>query len=134
MNQSITFTLGDVVGLIGAVMAFLVSINAGVIVLVSWYKKLRRPEDVQNDRLKSLEERMETLERAQRYNRKDFEETFSNLAKLEVDNKKFQKIIIESLHALSEHAIDGNHTDGLKKAAESLNNYINEKTWGSEGS
>lgn len=130
MDQPVTFTVSDIITAISAIAGFLVAINAAILVMIQWWKKIHQPETVQNERLQNLEDRVATLEKAQQHNRVDFKEAFDAMKDIEDANKKFQRIMVESLQALSEHAIDGNHTESLKKSAKELNNYIMNRMWG----
>lgn len=129
MDQQIVFTMSDAVTAFSAFAGFLVSINAAILVIIAWYKRIHKPEDVQNERIKALEDRVTELERWREDMKNEHIETIVHLREIENNNNKFQRAMIESLHALSNHAIDGNHTDDLKKAARNLNNYILDQMW-----
>ena len=99
-------------------------ISAGVLTIfnlvdriVGYWQKSKEPNEILKDRIDILERKVETAftEYDSRFGRDK-----ARLDSLEEGNKIVQK----SLLALLEHSIDGNNTDGLKKAKEELSQYL----------
>lgn len=124
MNQPTMFTPADVIQMVSTVAALIVSINAAVLVFVNIHKKTHHPEEVQNEKISSLEDRMDRLERKH----DALESTvYSSIKKFEAISEESlvrQRLMIKSLQALSEHAIDGNNIAQLQKSVEALNEYL----------
>lgn len=127
MNTPIAFTPADIITCISSVAALIVALNAAVIVLVSWYRKAHQPELLQNEKIKELEERVKMLESGQNATNQELTVIKTSFSNLEDEIKKFQRIMVRSLQALSEHAIDGNNTEQLLKAIDALNDYMLDK-------
>lgn len=124
MNQPTMFTPADVIQMVSTVAALIVSINAAVLVFVGIHKKAHHPEEIQNEKITSLEDRMDRLEKKH----DALESTvYSSIKKFEAISEESlvrQRLMIKSLQALSEHAIDGNNTAQLQKSVEALNEYL----------
>ena len=124
MNDPIIFTPAEMVQVILAVAGFIVAINAAIVVLASWWNKARKPETVQNERLDTLEKAVKKIEEEIPRMKDAYHKKSAELESYENDNKAFQRVMVHSLHALTEHAINGNNTDALKSAVEELNDYL----------
>lgn len=124
MDQTISFTASELFSFITTISGWLIAINAGILVIITWYKKLRKPQDTQNERLANLEERMNSCEENYRKLQDDLAEASKELNEIDQDNRAFQRIIVKSLQALSEHAIDGNNVEQLKNTVNELNDYL----------
>jgi hypothetical protein len=127
MNEPITFTMNDLVHLIGAISGLLVAINAGIVILITWYKKAHAPEEKQNERLDALEEHVENLQKAHVNLAENVQYQVRRLETREKDLITFEKLTIKSLQALSKHAIDGNNLSGLKEASAEMDDYLLEQ-------
>lgn len=109
----------------------IVAISGGIItlagaggVVAGVIHKAKTPNQKQNERLDKLEERAKKIEERLELGDKRFEVDAKKMDDLEKTMKASNKIIIESLQALTAHAIDGNNVDKLKRAEETLNNYL----------
>lgn len=127
MDSPIVFTLNDIIHLVGVISGFLVALNAAVIVLSGWHKKLRIPEAVQNERITTLEDQVKELQKSYLALNEKLQFQIDRLEKRERDLMTFEKLTIKSLQALSEHAIDGNNMKGLMETTDEMNNYLLDK-------
>ena len=124
MNQPIIFTPADVIQMVSTVAALIVSINAAVLVFVNIHKKAHHPEEVQNEKISSLEDRMNRLERKHDALESTVDSSIKKFEALSEESLVRQRLMIKSLQALSEHAIDGNNIVQLQKSVENLNEYL----------
>ena len=98
----------------------LITIAAAVSIIISAVKKLKEPENIQNNKIRDIEDKMKHLEDRL----KKHEEYFNN------DNKRFlaieegNRVTQKALLALMSHAINGNDIDKLKEAENSLREYL----------
>lgn len=127
MNDPIIFTPNELTQLILSVAGFIVAVNAAIAVLISWLNKARKPETVQNERISNLEEAVNDLNSEINAIKKAYVESREELSAIETDGKKFQRVMVKSLQALTEHAINGNNRDQLKGAIQALNDYLVDK-------
>ena len=124
MNQPIVFTSADVIQMVSTVAALIVSVNAAVLVFVSLHKKAHHPEEVQNEKISSLEDRMDRLERKHDALESTVASSIKKFEAISEESLIRQRLMIKSLQALSEHAIDGNNIAQLQKSVENLNEYL----------
>ena len=109
----------------------ILAISAGITVLAGAggviagiIHKAKEPNAKQNERLSALEDSVEKIkERLEDGNRR-FQSDAEKMDALEVTMRDANKVILESLQALTAHAIDGNNTDKLKDAEKALHDYL----------
>jgi uncharacterized membrane protein YcjF (UPF0283 family) len=91
----------------------LITISAAVSIVISAIKKLKEPENVQNQKLEDISKKVDS-----------HEEYFNNdnrrISAIEEGNRVTQKALL----ALMSHAINGNNIDELKKAENTLREYL----------
>ena len=124
MNTVISFTPAQLVSVLLAICAAIVTIATAINVINSWIKKRRekkqKPEDDQNERIKRIEELLVE------YNKK-FEQYDMFLKN---DNRRLSaieesiKIDRRGFLALIKHAIDGNDIESLKASRKELEDYL----------
>ena len=123
MDKVISFTPTELVGFISLIGGTIVTIGAVVTLIINIVKKLRAPEDKQNEKLKNHEDRINSLENQN----KIFTQYFIN------DDKRFKaiersnKITQSAILALLKHSINGQDIESLKKAEKSLEEFLIEK-------
>ncbi len=123
MDKVISFTPTELVGFISLIGGTIVTIGAVVTLIINIVKKLRAPEDKQNEKLKNHEDRIKSLEDQN----KIFTQYFIN------DDKRFKaiersnKITQSAILALLKHSINGQDIESLKKAEKSLEEFLIEK-------
>lgn len=98
----------------------LITIAAAVTIVINAFKKLKEPENVQNQKLKEMDERMKTFEDRLKKHEEYFNNDNKRLLAIEEGNRVTQKAIL----ALMSHAINGNDVDKLKEAENSLREYL----------
>ena len=124
MNTVISFTPAQLVSVLLAICAAIVTISTATNVINSWIQKRRekkqKPEDDQNERIKRIEELLVE------YNKK-FEQYDMFLKN---DNRRLSaieesiKIDRRGFLALIKHAIDGNDIESLKASRKELEDYL----------
>ena len=124
MNTVISFTPAQLVSVLLAICAAIVTIATAINVINSWLQKRRekkqKPEDDQNERIKRIEELLVE------YNKK-FEQYDMFLKN---DNRRLSaieesiKIDRRGFLALIKHAIDGNDIESLKASRKELEDYL----------
>ena len=116
MEYVFTFSLSQMVGAILAICAGVVTITKAVEALASWWKKAKKPEEDQNQRLALIESRLTKLETKE-------ELDHSHLEDLDEGNRVTQQALL----ALLGHAIDGNNQTQLEHARDDLHKYLVER-------
>lgn len=124
MNTVISFTPAQLVSVLLAICAGIITILTAVNLINSWLEKRRakknKPEDDQNERIKRIEELLVE------YNKK-FEQYDMFLKN---DNRRLSaieesiKIDRRGFLALIKHAIDGNDIESLKASRKELEDYL----------
>lgn len=99
------------------VLTFIILVSNFILMLSMWADKAKTPEKNQNERIAKLETKVDELCTRR-------EKDAIRIAELEKGNVVTQKAIL----ALLSHAIDGNNTDGLVNARDSLQDYLTTKT------
>lgn len=127
MNDPIMLSPHDILNIILAVCGAIITISAAIAVVTKAIDKAKAPDKLQDQRITNLEESVKKInERLERGDRR-FELDTDRVDALEAAMRKSNKVIIESLQALTAHAIDGNNIDELKSAKHALDQYLIEK-------
>ena len=124
MDEVIQFTTRDVFNLVLAISGAIVSVSAAVTVIAKVFEKIKAPDKKQNERIEALEGAVIKINSRLDDGSKHFAADRKRIDELEESMKATNRIIIESLQALTAHAIDGNNTQELKDVKKSLNNYL----------
>ena len=123
MDNVISFTPAQLIALILGVCGAIVTISAAIGVIAKALDKARAPEKEQNKRLDEHEKRLnahdEIIEKFKEY----FDNDDRRFKEIEKSNKVTQSAIL----ALLKYSLNGNDTDSLKKAEESLESYLIDK-------
>ena len=98
----------------------LITIAAAVSIIISAVKKLKEPENVQNNKIRDIEDKMKHLEDRLKKHEEYFNNDNKRLLAIEEGNRVTQKALL----ALMSHAINGNDIDKLKEAENSLREYL----------
>ena len=124
MTEPIGITPAELLSIVLAVCGAIITVSGAIAVIVNFVHKAKEPNKIQNERIDKLEEAVETindrLDRGDRHFISDDE----RMSSLEHEVKETNKVIIESLQALTSHAIDGNNIEQLKQSEKTLNNYL----------
>ena len=96
-----------------SILALIVSIGSAAGYISKAVKSVKTPEQKQNERITTLEERMTKVESAV----SQFKEKFTEIE----ENSRIQ---MKALLALLSHGIDGNNTAEMKKAHDEITDYL----------
>lgn len=113
MNTVITFTPAQLVSLVLAICGGIITVSAAVGVIVALVKKVKSPNETQNKRLDSCEERLDAHDDLLAKDKSRFES-------IDEGNRVTQRALL----ALLAHGIDGNELDGMRDAKNELTNYL----------
>lgn len=122
--MEIVLTPQQIFNLIVAVCGAIVTVSAAITVLAKVVGKAREPNKVQDDRIAALEAQVESIQSRLVLGNQRFESDSTRVDALEKAMKVTNKVIIESLQALTSHAIDGNNIQELKDAKKGLDEYL----------
>lgn len=122
MNEPIT--LAQMWHCMLALFGGLVTIGGGVGVIAKIVSKAKQPEKKQNARIEALEISVKEINMRLERGNVRFDDDKDRIDALEQTMKATNRVIIESLQALTAHAIDGNNTSQLKSTEKMLNDYL----------
>ena len=98
----------------------LITISAAVSIVISAIKKLKEPENVQNQKLEDNSKKIDSIEARLKIHEEYFNNDNRRISAIEEGNRVTQKALL----ALMSHAINGNNVDELKKAESTLREYL----------
>ena len=124
MEQTISFTLGDLYGFVLGVCGLIAALAAAVAVVAKLIQKWKAPNKKQNEEIVSLKDRVTRIEDRLEEGDQMFKDDRQQAKELEEDLKDVTHIIIEALQALMENALDGNNKDVLCKVKKQIDNYL----------
>ena len=124
MEQTISFTLGDLYGFVLGVCGLIAALAAAVAVVAKLIQKWKAPNKKQNEEIKNLNARVTKIEDRLDEGDQMFKDDRQQAKELEEDLKAVTHIIIEALQALMENALDGNNKDVLCKVKKQIDNYL----------
>lgn len=116
MDNTISFTVNQLIGFITTVGGCIVVIEAVVLIIFKLVSKVKAPEAEQNKRIEALEKKVEELEKGRKSDNDEFGEI-----------KKTNKVILKCLQALLAESLGGNAAEALNEAKKELDNYFLEK-------
>jgi len=122
MNEPIT--LAQLWGSLLAMCAGIITISGAVAVIVKIVHKAKQPERTQNQRIEALEKEITKINTRLEKGDRHFEADCQRMDTLEKAMKASNKVIIESLQALTAHALDGTNVQPLKEAEKAMNDYL----------
>lgn len=118
VNEGVAmFTLQDIWSMFLAFCGAICTISAAVVIVMKIVEKIKKPNKDQNDRIEKLEKSMEKI-------REQMERDSKRITDAETHFKGGVNVVIESLQALTAHAIDGNNIDELKVSKKKLDSYL----------
>ena len=124
MDHVITFTPQELWNIILAICGAIITISAAITVIIKAIDKAKEPNKKQDDRLSALEMKVREIDGRLQLGNKRFEDDAGRVDSIESNMKASNKVIIESLQALTSHAIDGNNIQELTDAKKSLDEYL----------
>lgn len=98
----------------------LITISAAVSIVISVIKKLKEPENVQNQKLEDISKKIDSIEARLKIHEEYFNNDNRRISAIEEGNRVTQKALL----ALMSHAINGNNVEELKKAENTLREYL----------
>ena len=102
----------------------LITISAAVSIVISAVKKLKEPENAQNNEIQALKNDVIEIRAQLKVHDEYFGNDNRRLSSIEEGNRVTQRALL----ALMSHAINGNDVDKLKKAESELKEYLINKT------
>lgn len=123
MDNTITFTPAQLISIILGICAAIVTISAAIGVIIKVIDKARAPEAEQNNRLDTIDKRLDNIDATI----VKFKEYFTNDDNRFKAIEKSNKITQTALLALLKHSLNGNDVDALKTAEKSLEEYLIDK-------
>ena len=124
MEQTISFTIGDLYGFILGICGLIAAVAAAVAVVAKLIQKWKAPNKKQNDEIENLKGRVTKIEDRLEEGDQMFKDDRQQAKELEEDLKAVTHIIIEALQALMVNALDGNNKDVLCKVKKQIDNYL----------
>lgn len=124
MEQTISFTIGDLYGFILGICGLIAAVAASVAVVAKLIQKWKAPNKKQNEEIGNLKARVTKIEDRLEEGDQMFKDDRQQAKELEEDLKAVTHIIIEALQALMENALDGNNKDVLCKVKKQIDNYL----------
>lgn len=122
--EPIVISPNDLWQVIVAVCGGIIALSGAGAVITGIIHKAKAPNAKQNQRLDAIEDDIKKINQQLDADNGRFADDADRINELEQTMKFTTKLIIESLQALTSHAIDGNNIEQLKKADDSLNNYL----------
>lgn len=127
MEHPITITPQEIINTILALCGAIITISAAMTVIVKAVEKLRQPNKKQDERLDKVEQDIKGIKERLRDGDHQFYLDTERMGKIETSQKEINIIIIESLQALTKHAIDGNDVESLRESKKRLDDFLTEK-------
>ena len=127
MDQPFICTPKEFFDLVVVVCGAIVTISAAITVIIKVVLKAKEPNKLQDEKIGVLEEKVRSIEERLKLGNKRFETDADRVDTIENSMRKTNKVIIESLQALTSHAIDGNNIQELKDAKKGLDEYLIDK-------
>lgn len=124
MNQPIMLTPQDIINIVLALCGAIITISGAVGIIITLVNKAKAPNKRQDERITLLEADVRKINERLEEGNKRFDADAKRFTELETAMKATNKVIIESLQALTSHAIDGNNVQELKEAKKSLDDYL----------
>lgn len=114
-----------------AICGGIITVSGAIGWIIKWVQAAKKPSDDLRARVSNLETQIATSNREIREKFMDYDQYFHNdktrIDEIESNNKGFQRMVIQSLQALTDHALNGNNNKGLEDASEALNRYLTNK-------
>lgn len=123
MDNAISFTPAQLIALILGICGAIVTISAAIGVISKVLEKARAPETEQNNRLDTIDRRLDDIDKTIATFREYFTNDDNRFKAIERSNKITQTALL----ALLKHSLNGNDIDALKEAEKSLEEYLIDK-------
>ena len=106
-----------------AICGAIITISAAIGVIARAIDKAKAPEAVQNQRLDTIDRRLDEVDKTLATFREYFTNDDNRFKAIERSNKVTQSALL----ALLKHSLNGNDTESLKEAERSLEEYLIDK-------
>lgn len=123
MDNAISFTPAQFIALILGICGAIVTISAAIGVISKVLEKARAPETEQNNRLDTIDRRLDDIDKTIATFREYFTNDDNRFKAIERSNKITQTALL----ALLKHSLNGNDIAALKEAEKSLEEYLIDK-------
>ncbi len=127
MNNPITITPQDIVNVILAICGAIITIAAAFTVIYKLVKQFTAPDVSRDEKIAELEKKVAKINERLDEGDARFKKDYERMDNIEESFSEVMKIVLESLQALTAHALDGNNTEELKKAKNRLSAYLVDK-------
>lgn len=124
MEQPVMMTPHYLINVILASCAAIITISGAIAVIAGLVDMAKSPNKKQDERLNALGEDVKKINARLLEGSRKFDSDAERMEGIEASMRATNKVIIESLQALTAHAIDGNNTQELKEAKHSLDLYL----------
>lgn len=125
--EPIVITPADLWQIVVAVCGGIIALSGAGAVITGIINKAKAPNQKQDVRISTLEADVKMINERLDADNNRFADDADRINELEMTMKTTTQLIIESLQALTSHAIDGNNVEQLKTAEKSLNKYLIDK-------
>jgi len=122
--EQIVINPADLWQVIVAVCGGIIALSGAGAVIMGIVNRAKAPNAKQDERIAILEADVKKINEHLDNDNNRFADDADRINELEQTYKATTQIIIESLQALTSHAIDGNNIEQLKNAENSLNKYL----------
>ena len=124
MDQPIMLSPQDIFTIIVAVCGAIVTVSAAMAVISKAINKAKEPDKKQDERITALEEHVKKIDDRLALGNQRFQSDKDRADNMELAMKESNRVIIESLQALTVHALDGNNVEELRNAKKQLTEYL----------
>ena len=107
-----------------AICGAIITISGAGAVIIRAIAKAKEPNKKQDERLDKIEQDIKNLKEQHRDGTHDFYVQLRQIEEINDSQRDTNRVIIESLRALTAHALDGNNTESLKNSAKQLDEYL----------
>ena len=127
MDSPIVITPQDIINVVLALCGAIITISGAGTIIIRAIAKAREPNKKQDERLDKVEQDIKSIKERFRDENHSIYTQQERITGIESAQKETNIIIIKSLQALIDHAIDGNNTSKLERCKEQLDGYLIDK-------
>lgn len=124
MDNPIIITPQEIINMVLAICGAIITISGAGAVIIRAIAKAKEPNKKQDERLDKIEQDIKNLKEQHRDGTHDFYVQLRQIEEINDSQRDTNRVIIESLRALTAHALDGNNTESLKNSAKQLDEYL----------
>ena len=124
MDSPIYITPQDIINIVLALCGAIITVSGAGTIIIRAIGKLREPDKKQNERLSVLEEQIKDIYLRLEAGSERFRDDNARMERIEIKIRTSIAVMIQSLQALTDHAIDGNNTEALHEAKKDMNKFL----------